>query len=143
MKKILMCGALIVVMFTATGCGRETLSCTLTKEQTGVKMEQQVEAYFENNNVTSMNTIIDMTLNDTYAKNIDTVKQTLEKEYKTYKENGGTVSVSSKDNTITIKMDFNLEKMTDAQKKKLNMIDTKGTKDATAKSLEKQGYTCK
>lgn len=143
MKKTLMALAAVVMMFILTGCGTETLTCTMSQDQTGMKMDQKVVATFENNEVTKMNMKIDVNLDDSYKAYADTMKTMLEEEYKTFSDNGGKVEVTGKDSIININIDLDLKSMTSDQKKNLEMTDTFGTKDATAKELEKQGYTCK
>lgn len=142
MKKILMFLVAVVAMFCLTGCGTETLKCTMSQSQTGMSMDQKVDATFVNNEVTKMNMKIDVTLEESYAKHADLIKNTLEDQYKIFSDNGGKVNISGEGNIINIGIDLDVKNMTDKQLKNLNMGDIYGTKSATAKELEKQGYTC-
>lgn len=143
MKKLVMSLAVVVMMFVLTGCGTEKLTCTQTSKETGMTMDQKIDATFVNNEVTDLNIKLDVKLDDSYASYIDTMKDMLEKEYKTYSDNGGKVDVTTEDKIIHINILMDAKKMTDKQKKALDMTDVYGTKKATAKELEKQGFTCK
>lgn len=143
MKKIMMTLVAVVMMFVLTGCGTETLTCTMSQTQTGMTMDQEMNATFVNNEVTKMDINIKAELDEAYVSAMDQIKSSVEANLKQYKDNGGKVEITSEGNVINAKVDFDLSKMSKDQKKKLNMVDVYGTKSATAKELEKQGYTCK
>lgn len=145
MKKTLITLVAVVVMVLLTGCEakEEVLTCTLKQEQTGMVMNQEIEATFINNEVTDMTMDIDVNLDDTYAPYIDTMKTTFEEQFKTYSDNGAKVEVTSVGNVVEIDIDFDLKNMSLEQKKNLDMLDVYGTKAATQEELEKQGYTCR
>ena len=42
MKKVMMTLVAFVMMFVLTGCGTETLSCTMSQNQSGIKMNQDM-----------------------------------------------------------------------------------------------------
>lgn len=143
MKKIMMTLVAVVMMFALTGCGTETLNCTMSQNQTGMKMDQEMNATFVNNEVTKMDITINAELDETYASMMDQIKSSVEASLTQYKDNGGDLDITSEGNTIKAKVNLDIAKMSDKQKKNLNMTDAYGTKDATKKELEKQGYTCK
>ena len=142
MRKMLMALVAVLMLLALTGCGTQTLTCTMSQSQTGMSMDQKVDATFVNNEVTEMNMKIDVTLDDQYASYADTMKSTLEEEYKVFSDNGGKVNVSGEGNIINIAIDLDVKNMTNEQLENLNMGDIYGTKSATAKELEEQGYTC-
>ena len=82
-------------------------------------------------------------LDEAYVSAMDQIKASVEANLKQYKDNGGKLDITTEGNTINARVDFDLVKMSKEQKKNLNMVDVYGTKSATAKELEKQGYTCK
>ncbi len=143
MKKMMMALVAGVMMFVLTGCGTETLNCTMSQNQAGMKMNQEMNATFVNNEVTKMDITMDAEIDEAYASQMDQIKANVEANLKQYKDNGGKLDITSEGNTIKAKVNIDLTKMSDEQKKKLNMTDVYGTKDATKKELEKQGYTCK
>ena len=145
MKKTLITLVAVVMMVLLTGCEakEEVLTCTLKQEQTGMVMNQEIEATFINNEVTDMTMDIDVNLDDTYVPYIDTMKTTFEEQFKTYSDNGAKVEVTSEGNVVEIDIDFDLKNMSLEQKKNLDMLDVYGTKAATQEELEKQGYTCR
>lgn len=143
MKKLMMVFVLALMTFVLTGCGTETLNCTMSQTQTGMTMNQEMNATFVNNEVTKMDIKINAELDETYATAMDQIKASIEENLKQYKENGGKVEVSSEGNTVEANVSLDLSKMSKDQKKALKMTDVYGTKSATLKELEKQGYTCK
>lgn len=144
MKKALIFTVALVTIPFLTGCGKETLTCTISKKQSGITMNQEVVAVFNNNEVTNIDMKINVKLDDAYKSYIDTYKTALESQYKTFTNNGGEVKIDkNKENGLDVKINLDLKKMTKEQKSKLQLSDTYGTKDATAKKLKEQGYTCK
>lgn len=143
MKKGLMGLVALCVMFILTGCGTETLTCTMSQEESGMTMNQKAVVTFENNEVTKMKMNVDVEVDDTYASYIGMMESMLESQFTQYSDNGAKVDVSSSDNKINVSIDMDVKNMTDEQKENLGMEDVYGSKDATKKELEEQGYTCK
>ena len=143
MKKGLMGLVALCVMFILTGCGTETLTCTMSQEESGMTMNQKAVVTFENNEVTKMKMNVDVEVDDTYASYIGMMESMLESQFTQYSDNGAKVDVSSGDNKINVSIDMDVKNMTDEQKENLDMEDVYGSKDATKKELEEQGYTCK
>lgn len=143
MKKIMMALVAVVMMFVLTGCGTETLTCTMSQTQAGMKMNQEMNATFVNNEVTKMDITMDAEIDEAYASQMDQIKASVEANLKQYKDNGGELDITSEGNVIKAKINLDLSKMSKDQKKNLNVTDVYGTKDATKKELEKEGYTCK
>lgn len=143
MKKGLMALVAMGIVFILTGCGTETLTCTMSQDESGMKMNQEAVVTFENNEVTKMNMSVDVEVDDTYANYISTMESMLESQFTQFSDNGAKVDVSSSGNKINVSIDMDVKNMTDEQKKNLNMEDVYGSKEATKKELEEQGYTCK
>lgn len=144
MKKIIMPIALVGLALVLSGCGKtETLTCTMSQDESGMAMNSKIEAVFEGNEVTKLNLNIDAKVDESLSSYVPTMKSVIESQYEKYKKEGATVKVTSKDNTIKADLSFDLKKMSDEDKEELDLIDTKGTKEASKKDLEKEGYTCK
>lgn len=143
MKKIIMLLFVVVLTYMLTGCGKETLTCTSTQKQTGMTMNTEVVALFNNNEVTNMDLNIVFDVDDSYEDYIETIRESIDSQYDKYRKKGVTVNVTVEDKKINAKLVFDLKKMSNADKKDLDIVDVYGTKPATAKDLEKQGYTCK
>lgn len=143
MKKVVLMVVSFILVLTLSGCGKETLSCTKSGLESGMQMDQEVVADFNNNVVTNMDMDIKVNVGEQYKNYISTFKAALENQYKTYSDNGAKVNITTQDDLIDIKINFDVAKMTNKQRKNLNMTDIFGTKSATKKELEKQGYTCK
>ena len=67
MKKVMMTLVAFVMMFVLTGCGTETLSCTMSQNQSGIKMNQEINATFVNNEVTKMYINVNAELDESYV----------------------------------------------------------------------------
>ena len=144
MKKILISFIVVAVL---TGCAskvnEQTLTCTMSTNQTGMGMYQEIEADFVGNEVVDMSMDIDVTLDESMIPYIETMKTTLANQFKNYSDNGAKLEMDAEGNKIEIEIDFDLKNMSLEQKKNLDMIDVYGTKAATKKELEKAGYTCR
>ena len=135
MKKVMMTLVAFVMMFVLTGCGTETLSCTMSQNQSGIKMNQEINATFVNNEVTKMYINVNAELDESYVSAMEQIKASVETNLKQYKYNGGKLDITTEGNTINARVDFDLANMSKEQKKNLNMGDFYGTKSAAAKEL--------
>lgn len=144
MKKILISFIVVAIL---TGCapkGKEqVLTCTMTTNQSGMVMNQEIEADFVGNEVVDMSMDIDVTLDESMIPYIETMKTTLANQFKNYSDNGAKLEIDAEGSKIEIDIDFDLKHMSLEQKKNLDMIDVYGTKEATKKAFEKMGYTCR
>lgn len=146
-KKYFMIGVLALSIATLSGCVGEvkTLECTKTSDSEGMKMNELIKAEFNGNKVTNidMNISFDITgQQDGFAKTLeDSLKKSFDEEYGDKKGVDYKVNTTSKEVGVSIKME--LDKMTDADKKELNVEGGYDTYDDSKKDLEKEGYTCK
>ncbi len=143
MKKGLMALAAMGIVLVLTGCGTETLTCTMSQDESGMKMNQKAVVTFEDNEVTKMKMDVEVEVDEAYANYISMMESMLESQFTQFSDNGAKVDVSSSDSKINVSIDMDVKKMTDEQKENLDMEDVYGSKDATKKALEEQGYTCK
>lgn len=143
MKKVLMALAAMGIVLVLTGCGTETLTCTMSQDESGMKMNQKAVVTFEDNEVTKMKMDVEVEVDEAYANYISMMESMLESQFTQFSDNGAKVDVSSSDSKINVSIDMDVKKMTDEQKENLDMEDVYGSKDATKKALEEQGYTCK
>ena len=143
MKKILI-GFIALAILSGCGAKKEqVLTCTMTMNESGMVMNQELEADFVGNEVVKMNMDIDVELDETMAPFIETMKETLASQFKKYSDNGAKLEIDAEGSKIEIDIDFDLKNMTLEQKKNLDVIDVYGTKSATKKALEQAGYTCR
>ena len=84
MKKVLMGLAAVALTFILTGCGTETLTCTMSQSETGMKMDQKAVITFEDNEVTNINMNVDVNVDETYSSYVDFMKNMLEEQFKSY-----------------------------------------------------------
>lgn len=147
MKKYFMIGALALSIATLSGCAGETktLECTKTSDSEGLKMNELIKAEFSGSKVT----IIDMNISfdttgqqDGFTKTLeDSLKESFDEEYGNKKGVDYKVNTTSKEVGVSIKME--LDKMSEADKKELNVDSSYDTYDDSKKDLENEGYTCK
>ena len=116
MKKVMMTLVAFVMMFVLTGCGTETLSCTMSQNQSGIKMNQEINATFVNNEVTKMYINVNAELDESYVSAMEQIKASVETNLKQYKENGGKLDITTEGNTINARVDFDLANMSKEQK---------------------------
>ncbi len=143
-KKIIMSIVLILLVVVLSGCTRnQTLTCEMNKNQSGINMNTKVETIFKNDHVVKLNLYIDAKLDESLSSYATTFESVLKNEYEKYKKEGTVVDVSTSGNTVKANLSFDLNKMSEKDKKELDIINTKGTKNATKTEFEKEGYTCK
>lgn len=143
MKKTLMGLVAIAVTFILTGCGTETLTCTMNQSQSGMEMNQKAVITFENNEVTKIDMNVDVNVDDAFSSYMSFMESALKEQFKNYSDNGAKVNIDTKGNKMSLKVNMDVKGMTKEQKKNLDLEDVYGTKEATKKELESQGYTCK
>lgn len=151
----------IVGVFALTGCGKtvtsdgmdiekrdfgeitevktkktnnETVTCSMTQEESNVTMDQDIILYFKSNSLKSADIVINAVLDDDYLDFLDTFVDTLEEEFDDF-EYGSNVKVkkTSKGAKVTYSMDED------------DFEDQYGlatTKSAIVSELEDAGYDC-
>lgn len=145
MKKIIKSLVVICMVALLSGCGNKTerLTCTMTKIDSTMTLNQELIAIFNNNEVTNMDMYMKVEVSESYIPYMDTFKTSFEEQFKSYSDNGVKVDITTEENFINVDMNYDFKNMTTEQKKNLNALDVYGTKEATKAALEKQGYTCK
>lgn len=146
MKKNLTVAILAIILSVSVGCGNKTkvLDCSMVDEQSTGTMTQNIKATFKKNEVTKISLSIDLELEDSYLKYVDKFMSTIDSKYEKYNDKKGVSAKTEKnDKGFVLKIDADLDKMSDEDKEELDMIDSSGDYDATKKYLEEQGYTCK
>ena len=131
-----------VMLLSLTGCGK-TLKCSITKEQSGMEMTQTMNVKFKNDKASSVTANIDMKVDKEYQEYMDTFADTLKDEFKDFEENGMSLDIATKDDTIKVVIDANFDKMSDEQKNEIGFNRSDNSYDAIKKSLEDSGYSCK
>lgn len=145
MKKTLVLVATVVMIGLSTGCKKEkVLDCSMSQEQSGIEMKQNLKATFKGNEVTDVTVVMDAVLGEKYASYKSIFVSSLESSFKKYEDlKGVEIKTTDDDDVVTITLKADITKMDDEAKDTLDMVDTTGNYDATKKALEKEGYTCK
>lgn len=144
MKKIVLVGILILTVFVSSGCDKKkVLTCTKSEDTTGMKIETTVTTDFVGNSISTIKMNMDVKLDSTYVKYKDTIQKSLEQQYSSYKNTKGiTYKASNSDDVINLNFVIDNKKITDDDRKKLNMVGNENY-DVNKKTMENQGYSCK
>lgn len=137
MKKGMLLAGLAVSALLVTGCGEETktLNCTLKEDAGGATTTSNMKVEFKGDKAESitMDIIIDYT--EEYASFAEVFKQTLESQKSTLEDTGYEVEITSGENSVKLSAKGTADTLTEDE--------STGTYEATKKSLEDSGYTCK
>ena len=139
MKKVLLALGLFVGVLALTGCGTETLSCTMTSKESGANMTQEISATFNGNKTKTVEAIMTMEFPESYADYMDTLKDSLDKQMSEYeKEYGVDSDITVDGTTIKYTMKADTDKMDD-ESKELFGFDTEAdqSKEADSKRFGK------
>ncbi len=132
MKKILMAGTLLLVL---TGCGSNDTSLTCKNEDSEAGTTAIVEAKFNEDQLTNLNTntTIDVGLEPTEEQLTSMCENTISDE-------GVTCNATSNGTNIVLEYDIDLTKASEAILSEINYEDN--TYEAVKKDFENIGYTC-
>ena len=108
-----------------------------------MEMTQTMNVKFKNDKASSVTANIDMKVDKEYQEYMDTFADTLKDEFKDFEENGMSLDIATKDDTIKVVIDANFDKMSDEQKNEIGFNSSDNSYDAIKKSLEDSGYSCK
>lgn len=146
MKKYLgICFAVVLVSF-ATGCGSKTktLKCTMEQNLSVYEMQQNVNVSFKKDNITKMEIIQTVKVDETYSSYMSELEKTLATVFDSYKDTKGfDISTKTDGNTIKTTLVADFSKMDDDAKDSLDIVDTKAKYEDAKKAFEAQGYSCK
>lgn len=145
MKKTLVLLATVVMIGLSTGCKKEkVLDCSMTQEQSGIEMKQNLKATFKGNEVTDVTVVMDAVLGEKFVSYKSMFVSSLESSFSKYEDlKGVEIKTTDNDDTVTVTLKADITKMDKESKEALDVVDTKGDYEATKKALEKEGYTCK
>lgn len=127
---------LVISMLLVTGCGKtKNLQCTLEQKAQGATTTSVMNINFNGNKAKDITLDISIDYTDEYASYADTFKQTLESQRSSLEKVGYKVEITSKGNSQKLKATGTGDS--------LDSSEATGSYDATKKSLENSGYTCK
>ena len=145
MKKVLLALGLFAGVLALTGCGTETLSCTMTSKESGANMTQEINVTFDGNKAKTVEAIRAMEYPEGYADYMDTLKDSLDEQMPEYEEKYGVeTDITVDGTTIKFAMKSDADKLNDKSKVLFGYDpEADGSKEATQKNFEVAGYTCK
>ena len=139
MKKVLMSLLAISLAFILTGCGNDTLTCTMSESEDGMQTSQELKVNFSKDEVSKVNLKMDFTVGDEYSDYMSFYKNLLESQFEDVTDNGGKVDVTQEGNTLKLDLSIDMNDLSEEQKTNL---DLSGTKESVRSQLEEEGYTC-
>lgn len=144
MKKVLVLGLACTLFLT--GCGSKKLTCTISEDETGMKMSGEVVFTFDSKGEAIKKGEFNMNVEveEKYAEYIDEMKEEFEEDYGDLKEVAD-VQIKTNDNKIDINIKYNATKLNEDQKDQLyfNGLYAEENYEDTKAEFEDQGYTCK
>ncbi len=148
MKRAVLYGSIILSILCLTGCGNEELHCTKTDDSNqDLKMIQNIDVTFKKSKVTEIATTMKVEVAGVYKQHKATLQSSLEQQFSSYKNKKGiSVNTVAKDDTITLNMRANVNKMDKSTREEFGLLNvntsTKSRKEAK-KEFEKDGFQCK
>lgn len=145
MKKTIALLSAIVLIGLSTGCKKEkVLDCSISENESGIEMKQNIKANFKGNEVTNVIVTLDADLGEKYSSYKNLFVSTIKSTFKNYEDlKGVDIKTTDKDNVVTMTLTADITKMDDESKEALDIVDTTGDFEKTKESLEDEGYTCK
>ncbi len=150
MRGVKLFGILAISVLFITGCGNQkTLTCSMSEEDDGLSMNQELNVVYEEDKIANVRMSIDAKItDDQYQEYWDMFVSMMESQYEEKNADGIKVSTKSNDDnyTFNITLDVDLEK---ASADDLATYDLEDLADETAtyeelkEQLEESGYTCK
>ena len=144
MKKVLILGLACTLFLT--GCGSKKLTCTISEEDSGMKMSGEVVFTFDGKGETIKkgNFNMNVQVEEKYAEYLDEMEEEFKEDYGDLKEVAD-VSINTKDNKISVNIKYNAAKLNEDQKDELyfNGLYSDENYENTKAEFEEDGYTCK
>ena len=150
MRGVKLFGILAISVLFITGCGNQkTLTCSMSEEDDGLSMNQELNVVYEEDKIANVRMSMDAKItDDQYQEYWDMFVSMMESQYEEKNADGIKLSTKSNDDnyTFNITLDVDLEK---ASADDLATYDLEDLADETAtyeelkEQLEESGYTCK
>ena len=150
MKKSFLCACLVFSLFMFTGCSRVTLKCEKESEENIIfnEAKQKITVGFKDDVIYKLDyyTSYNFT-DDSIGKDnelIDKMAESVSSEWSEITGKDGVYySISKNDTGFTSKLKINFNKLSVEDKKKVYLINYKGSYSTIKKDLENSGYSCK
>lgn len=135
---------MIILILFISGCDKKkTLICTKSEDTTGMTITTTSTTKFVNDSISNIEMNMTLKLDNSYVKYANTIKNSLEQQYKSYKnEKGVSYNTTVKNDVINFVLLIDNKKISSDTRSKLKLSGSESY-DANKKILEKDGYTCK
>lgn len=149
MKGLKLLTIVVVGLLCLTGCGEKTLTCTNTEEDSGVKMVQEAQMTFKDDQVTKVRMSIEATATDDDIKEYwGSFISAMESQYEEVDEEGVKLTLTNDEKNYKFNMTVEVD-VTKASEDALveydleQLADTTATLEEVKKEAEADGFTCK
>ena len=149
MKGLKLLTIVVVGLLCLTGCGEKTLTCTNTEEDNGVKMVQEAQMTFKDDQVTKVRMSIEATATDDDIKEYwGSFISAMESQYEEVDEEGVKLTLTNDEKNYKFNMTVEVD-VTKASEDALveydleQLADTTATLEEVKKEAEADGFTCK
>ena len=149
MKGLKLLTIVVVGLLCLTGCGEKTLTCTNTEEDNGVKMVQEAQMTFKDDQVTKVRMSIEATATDDDIKEYwGSFISAMESQYEEVDEEGVKLTLTNDEKNYKFNMTVEVD-VTKASEDALveydleELADTTATLEEVKKEAEADGFTCK
>lgn len=149
MKGLKLLTIVVVGLLCLTGCGEKTLTCTNTEEDNGVKMVQEAQMTFKDDQVTKVRMSIEATATDNDIKEYwGSFISAMESQYEEVDEEGVKLTLTNDEKNYKFNMTVEVD-VTKASEDALveydleQLADTTATLEEVKKEAEADGFTCK
>ena len=149
MKGLKLLTIVVVGLLCLTGCGEKTLICTNAEEDSGVKMVQEAQMTFKDDQVTKVRMSIEATATDDDIKEYwGSFISAMESQYEEVDEEGVKLTLTNDEKNYKFNMTVEVD-VTKASEDALveydleELADTTATLEEVKKEAEADGFTCK
>lgn len=149
MKELKLLIIVVVGLLCLTGCGEKTLICTNAEEDSGVKMVQEAQMTFKDDQVTKVRMSIEATATDDDIKEYwGSFISAMESQYEEVDEEGVKLTLTNDEKNYKFNMTVEVD-VTKASEDALveydleELADTTATLEEVKKEAEADGFTCK
>jgi len=144
MKKVLFVGLFCTLILT--GCGGKTLTCTMSEEEDGMTMSNEMKFTFdkEGEKITKGSVVFDVEVDEEYAEYLDELEEDLKDEFEDI-EDFADVKLKTKNNSFSVEIKYSTKDLSEDELEELYYADIYDdvTYEELKEELEDSGFTCK
>lgn len=145
MKKIVLCGIILMVVSFVTGCNQtEKLHCNKAEATSeNLELKESLNITFKGNEVIHMSIYSEIKVTGSFVNYIEDLAASLRSQYAGLEgKKGIDFQTGNTDHTLSVTIEADLKEMDADGKKELSIKNVRQSLNDTKKELEEKGYTC-